>query len=163
MKIAALFTLTLLTAGPVAALETPTGPVVLTVSGAIGVTNAGDRAEFDLDMLDALSDGEFTTGTPWTEGASTFTGPTLANLLQAVDAGGDTLDAVALNDYFVTLDRQRAIDAGALLAVRVDGQRMSVRDKGPTWIVFPYDDDPDLPSDLVKNWSIWQLRTIVVK
>ena len=163
MKIAALFTLTLLTAAPAFALEPPTGPVVLTVTGAIGVTNAGDRAEFDLDMLDALTDGEFTTGTPWTEGASTFSGPTLATLMSAVDASGDTLDAVALNDYFVTLDRQRAIDAVALLAVRVDGARMSVRDKGPTWIVFPYDEDPDLPSDLVKNWSIWQLKTIVVK
>ena len=36
-------------------LPSPTGPVVLTVSGRIANTNAGKTAEFDLAMLEALA------------------------------------------------------------------------------------------------------------
>ncbi|MDH3537347.1 MAG: hypothetical protein OER87_16515, partial [Gammaproteobacteria bacterium] len=39
-------------------LQAPTGKVILTVSGKIANTNAGDRAEFDREMLEALGDSE---------------------------------------------------------------------------------------------------------
>ena len=35
-------------------LAKPTGPVILTVTGAIGRTNAPGKAEFDMQMLQAL-------------------------------------------------------------------------------------------------------------
>ena len=47
-------------------LPAPTGPVILTVSGAISNTNAGDTAEMDLEMLRALESRAFTTTTIWT-------------------------------------------------------------------------------------------------
>ena len=36
-------------------LSSPTGPVVLTVTGRITNTNAGKTAEFDMAMLEALA------------------------------------------------------------------------------------------------------------
>ena len=47
-------------------LPSPTGPVVLTVTGRIANTNAGKTAEFDLAMLEALArphgQGEYALG-----------------------------------------------------------------------------------------------------
>jgi hypothetical protein len=65
--------------GPLAAVATndlalPRDRVVLTVTGAIDVTNAPGRAEFDLDMLERLGLGRLTTWTPWTEGEMEFQG-----------------------------------------------------------------------------------------
>ena len=42
-------------------LPTPKGDVILTVSGAIGTTNEGDAAVFDLEMLKALPETSFKT------------------------------------------------------------------------------------------------------
>ena len=56
-----------------AELAAPTGPVILSVSGAIGVHNSGDTAVFDMAALEALPKSEIRTSTPWT-GVSTFEG-----------------------------------------------------------------------------------------
>ena len=56
-----------------------------------------------------------------------------------------------------------ALLAGAIIAVRQNGRPMSIRDKGPLWIVFPYDADPKLVTDDYLNRSVWQLRTLVGK
>jgi hypothetical protein len=32
-----------------------------------------------------------------------------------------------------------------------------VRDKGPLWVVYPYDSKPDYQSELIYVRSIWQL------
>lgn len=50
-------------------LSTPTGDVILTVSGDIQQTNVGDTAQFDLDMLKAMDAETFVTTTIWTDGA----------------------------------------------------------------------------------------------
>lgn len=42
-------------------LKAPEGEVILTVTGNVHVTNAMDKAEFDLEMLEALPATEFTT------------------------------------------------------------------------------------------------------
>jgi hypothetical protein len=33
-----------------------------------------------------------------------------------------------------------------------------VRDQGPLWIMFPFDDKPELKSELIYSQSVWQLR-----
>lgn len=54
-------------AGPASAqaLPKPTGRVILTVSGKIGVHNDGETAKFDREMLEALGQASFVTSTPW--------------------------------------------------------------------------------------------------
>ncbi|RYH00603.1 oxidoreductase, partial [Salipiger sp. IMCC34102] len=39
---------------------------------------------------------------------------------------------------------------------------MQVRDKGPLWIVYPYDDTPEYRSEVIYSRSIWQLDRIEV-
>lgn len=49
---------------------------------------------------------------------------------------------------------------GLILAYLLDGQPMSVRDKGPLWLVYPYDASPAFRSEVIYSRSIWQLDRI---
>ncbi len=145
-----------------ASLDAPTGDVVLTISGAITETNRSGEARFDMAMLKALPATEFTTTTIWTDGKIRFTGVLLKDLLAAVGAHGKSVHAVALNDYAIDMPLADAMSGGPLLAYEVNGQPMSVRDKGPLWIVYPYDADADYRSELAYSRSIWQLARLEI-
>lgn len=142
-------------------LAPPTGEVILTVSGQIGMKNAGDEAAFDLAMLEALPKKEIRTATPWTDGVTTFEGFALKDLLAAVGATGETLHAVALNDYATDLPASDA-ELGVVIAYKVNGEYISVREKGPLWVIYPFDDRPDLKTETIYGRSIWQLTRLDV-
>jgi hypothetical protein len=113
-------------------------------------------------MLKALPATEFTTTTIWTDGKIRFTGVLLKDLLAAVGANGKTVHAVALNDYAIDMPLADAMSGGPLLAYEVNGQSMPVRDKGPLWIVYPYDSDAQYRSELAYSRSIWQLARLEI-
>ncbi|MET3601639.1 molybdopterin-dependent oxidoreductase [Martelella mangrovi] len=144
-------------------LPAPMGRVILTVSGNIGVTNADGAAEFDLAMLDALPQTRFTTETIWTDKAAEYSGVELSALLEAVDADGSQLLMTALNDYAIDVPASEAVSGGPILATRVDGHPLSVRDKGPVWVIYPFDDKPAYKTEITYSRSIWQLKSIEVE
>lgn len=147
--------------GTALALEPATGPVVLTVKGAISNTNAGDTATFDLEMLQSLPGREGTMETPWTTGNVTFSGPLLREILAEVGAKGSVLVVRALNDYSAEVPAEDAkIDT--ILATHMDGKLMSVRDKGPLMLVYPFDKDRELFNEKYFGRSVWQIKEIEV-
>jgi hypothetical protein len=142
-------------------LGKPAGEVILTIDGMIGNANAGSVAEFDLQMLEAMPRVTIVTSTPWTEGAATFEGVPLKDLLASVAASGANLSAVALNDYAAPLPVSDA-DSGAIVAYKIDGRYMPVRGKGPLWIMYPFDERPQLKTEAVYSRCAWQLRRLTV-
>lgn len=143
-------------------LPAPTGEVVLEVTGDIQVTNRGDSAVFDLEMLQALGEVTFETSTPWTEGKQSFTGVEIAAVLRVLGVSDGALKATAINDYAIEIPVSDAVEGGPILAYRQNGNLMSVREKGPLWVVYPYDLDKDYQSEVIFSRSIWQLVTIDV-
>lgn len=154
---------TLLAAAPAHALDAPKGKVVLSVTGKVTQTNAAGRADFDMAMLDALPQHSFSTGTPWFRGPRKFSGPLLRDVLAAVGAQGSTLVAVALNDYKVEIPVEDSRRFKVVMATRLDDKPMSVREKGPLFIIYPYDDDSELRSERHYSRSAWQLRRLDVR
>lgn len=156
------FALGALLAGPAVAadLAAPTGEVILSVSGQIGVTNAEDRADFDMDLLASLGPVEVETSTIWSEGVHTYTGIPLTTLTKALEARGATLNMTAINDYMVEVPMTDAVEGGPILAYLMDGQPMSVRDKGPVWLIYPFDSNSEYRSEVYYSRSIWQLNRI---
>lgn len=144
-------------------LPAPSGSVILTVNGQIGVRNTPDAAVFDAAMIRALPAQELRTRTPWYKEAVTFKGPLLKDLLDAVGAQGKTLRIVALNDYAVEVPVEDARRFGPILSYEIDGKRLSVRDKGPLFLVYPFDSQAELKNDLYYGRSIWQINSITVK
>ena len=138
-------------------LATPTGDVVLTIAGQIAITHVDDTAQFDLEMLESLKTETIRTTTIWTDGTRTFEGVSLATLVERVGIEGSELRATAINDYSVNIPLSDAVEGGLILAYRVDGNTMSVRDKGPLWVIYPYDSDSDYRTEVIYSRSIWQL------
>lgn len=145
------------------ALEAPKGPVVLTVSGAIANTNSPDGAAFDMEMLNALAQKTTTTRTPWTEGETVFTGPLGSAILDAVGANGTTMKVIALNDYSSEVPVADLREHPVIFATAMNGKPMSVRDKGPLFIIYPFDEDPSLFTEVYFNRSVWQIAKIEVR
>ena len=121
-----------------------------------------DTIELSLEELDALDQIEFTTTTIWTDGDTAFSGVSLKALLAHLDAEGTSVEMVALNDYAVTMPIADLEDEAPIVATRMNGETMSVRDKGPYWVVFPYDSDPKYSTETNYSRSIWQLNRLKV-
>jgi len=141
----------------------PKGRVVLTVTGNIARTNMGQSYQFDMDMIDALPRRTFTTRTPWYDKPVTFSGPRLADVMAAVGAKGQSIQASAINDYKITIPMSDAIEHGVIMASRIDGQRIPVREKGPLFVVYPFDSSATLRSSVYYERSIWQLKSMHVE
>jgi hypothetical protein len=144
-------------------LPNPKDKVVLSITGRVANPNAGSKADFDMAMLEALPQHSFSTSTPWFKTPRTFSGPLLREVLAAAGAKGTALVAVALNDYKVEIPAEDTDRYGVVLATRLDGKPMLVREKGPLFIIYPYDDSADLRSERYYSRSAWQLRTLQVK
>ena len=146
----------------VLALESPRGTVVLTVSGRVALPNDGPRAVFDMAMLEQMPQGSFTTKTPWYAQPRKFTGPLLRDVLAAAGAQGTTLRALALNDYRVDIPFADAQQHDILIARLLDDRPMPVRDKGPLFIIYPFDSKPELRNAVYYSRSAWQLKAVEV-
>jgi hypothetical protein len=150
-------------AAPARALDRPAGPVVLTVSGSVLKPNEGKAAQFDMPMLERLPQTSFTTRTPWYAEARKFTGPLLRDVLSAAGAKGSVLRAVALNDYWVEIPFEDATRHDVIIARLLDDKPMAVRDKGPLFVIYPFDARPELRNSVYFSRSAWQLRSIEVR
>lgn len=131
-------------------------PVVLTVS------RPGESVDFTLSELKALDHETIETTTIWSEGVQTFTGVPLRSLMQALGISGGLLVARAINDYAVEIPVSDGVENGPILAYELNGVAMSVRDKGPLWLVYPYDHNPEYRTEVIYSRSIWQLDRIEV-
>jgi hypothetical protein len=131
---------------------------LLRVDGADGRSVGFDRA-----ALAALGPVTVETSTPWTDGVRRFVGAPLGAVLAAAGVTGERLRAHALNDYSAEMPVADTLARGAVLVWEMDGQALSVRDKGPLWILFDFDDEPAVRTDAYLARSVWQLNRISVE
>ncbi len=147
-------------AGP---LSAPKDKPILEITGNITSTNKDGAAVFDREMLESLGLETITTTTPWHKGQVTFEGVPMAKVMELVGAKGKTVKALALNDYATQIPMEDFAKFGVILALKRDGEYMPVRDKGPLFIVYPYDSKPELKSQTYYGRSAWQVAKLTVK
>ena len=133
------------------AQDGPRGPVVLTVG----------KAAFDMAMLERMKQRSIRTATPWYDNAREFTGPLLRDVLAAagVPAVGSAR-FTALNDYRVEIPLDDARRHDVILARLIDGKPIGVREKGPLFVMYPFDEHPELRTTVHLSRCIWQLKSI---
>jgi len=113
-------------------------------------------------MLEALAQHSFSTKTPWFKEARKFTGPLLRDVLGLVGAQGTTLRISALNDYRIDVPVDDAQRFDVVLARMIDDKPIPVRDKGPLFVIYPFDSDATLRTPLFYSRSVWQVKSIDV-
>jgi len=136
------------------------GKTVLTVTGKHGITTDETPVELTLAMLEELPSTSFTSETPWTEGLVVWEGVRLSDLMEHLKSSSTSFHAVALDDYEITFEEVDFKKFPVILAYKMNGDYMTVRDLGPLWIMFPFDDHPDLDIQINRARSIWQLKKI---
>lgn len=153
----------MLAATAASALDKPAGRAILTVGGEISQLNAGKEAQFDAAMLDKLPQHKLTVETPWYKGAQTFEGPLLRDVAEAVGIKGKKLYVVALNDYAAEIPMEDLKKYDVVLARKINGKVLAVRDKGPLFIMYPFDKDPELRTKEIYGRCVWQVNRIRVE
>ena len=145
------------------ALDAPKERPILVISGKIATKNAGEVARFDMKMIEALPQHSFTTSTPWFDRPVKFTGPLLADVLAAVKASGSNVSAVAINDYRITIPAADAAKFQVIIARLIDDKPIPVREKGPLFVVYPFDSSAELRTSTYYERSIWQLKALDIQ
>lgn len=138
------------------ALLTPAWAEPLLISGPNGEVSLSQE-----DIL-AMSDQQVVTQTPWTDGTLTFRGAPLEAVLALAGIDDGWVNARGLNNYSINVPVDQALAAKAFLAVHMNGELMRIKDKGPFWIVFPWDEHPELLTREIRTWSVWQLQALSV-
>lgn len=151
---------TWLTGAKAEPLAEPAGSIVLTIAGKVQRTNRDGRAAFDMAMLEALPQRSFSTKTPWYAQPRKFTGPLLRDVFNFVGAQAQTIRAIALNDYRIDIPFEDVTRFDVVLARLLDDLPMTVREKGPLFMIYPFDSTPILRNALYYSRSVWQLKAI---
>ena len=141
-------------------LPIPTGNVILTISGALGKSNSEQGAEFDLAMLLALKQTVINTKTPWTEGINKFEGPLLKDVFSYLNLTGDEISAIALNGYRIKIPMVDVNTYPIILALKHNDTLLTVRTKGPSWVIYPWSDHSELRNRTYYTRGIWQLQRL---
>lgn len=113
--------------------------------------------------LRKLPETSFSTTTIWTSGLQQFRGIHLRDLIKTYLPDATELTLIAANDYQITVPVEDLALDGAVLAYERNGSVMTLRDKGPLWLVYPYDLKLKFQNEIIYSNSIWQLERIIVK
>lgn len=92
-----------------------------------------------------------------------FEGVSMDKLMKLVGATGERVMVVALNDYTTEIPMEDFGKFNVILAIKRNGEYMPVRDKGPLFVIYPYDSSPDLKTQTYYARSAWQVAKIIVR
>lgn len=90
------------------------------------------------------------------------TGIEIRKFVAANDLQGNNLHVTALDGYEMDLPREDIDKYPVLFGFMVDGQPLSVRQKGPAWIIYPVSDHKELDDPAFEARSVWQLKSIEI-
>jgi hypothetical protein len=120
------------------------------------------QQDYSIGQLRALPRRVVETSTPWTDGVQVFSGVALGDLLDGVPPEA-TLILRAVNDYMVSIPVSGIEAEVPVVAYERNGALMSIRDKGPFWLIYPFDAETQYQTETIYSRSIWQLVEIRVE
>ncbi len=126
-------------------------------------SKTGEVRTFTLEELDGLGVETVKTHTSWTEGVQEFSGPRLSAIAKAMGHDAGSIVVKAVNAYEAEIALAEAQKYPVILATRHNGALMSVRDKGPTWVVYPRADFPELDDESHNHKWVWQVVAIELR
>ncbi|MGR3755599.1 MAG: molybdopterin-dependent oxidoreductase [Tranquillimonas sp.] len=116
--------------------------------------------EYTAEQLLDMDPVEITTMNDYLDAPHVFTGPLLRDLIDTELKATDSIEVTALNDYKTKIPAAEALKYDVIVAVLQDGERMSLRDKGPFWVIYPMSDNPELQDPGFNDRLIWQLSGV---
>ncbi|QTF92041.1 molybdopterin-dependent oxidoreductase [Halomonas sp. BM-2019] len=141
-------------------LSAPSGEVLLTISGEIQRPNVGDEARFDRPMLMAIAPTVIETRTPWHPDRGRFEGPLLREVLATAGVRSDRVRVRALNGFEAEIPLSDLLEYDVILAMTRNDSPIPIRYFGPLFVLYPFDEHPELLTEAVRFRSVWQVTEI---
>ncbi len=117
--------------------------------------------EFTFEQLAALPQVTIETENEFVDGKVAFRGPLVRDVIEHLALGEvEVLRFTGANDYSVEIPTSDFRKFNVILALEADGQRLSRRDKGPLWLMYPISDNAELQDPLYIHRLIWQVIRI---
>lgn len=142
------------------ATSDPQEKIILSIEGNLA---GGRKVEFRRSDIEKLGVVTVRTTTPWHNGPQEFEGVPLDALMKAAGADGRKANVQALNKYRTEIPFADFATHKPILALKRGGQYMSVQDKGPLFVIYPFDSKAELKSEQYYGRSAWQVRSITVE
>lgn len=137
-----------------------TGSVILDIKPEKGTS---EPIEFDRTGLEALPQVTVNTKTPWHDGVVVFEGPLIGDVLKVTGFKGVEIEVIALNGYRAKIPVSDLQEFGPILALKENGEYMRIRDRGPIFVIYPFDQKPQINNEIYYSRSVWQVREIVIR
>lgn len=135
-----------------------TGSLTLSQELEVSPVSGGTSMVLSLDDLRDLGETELRTGNEFVDGERLFRGPLVRDVLRHAGADNATLVRLtAANDYQVEIAAEEFMKYEVILALSMDGVPLSMRDKGPIWVIYPISSHAELQDPVFNNRLIWQL------
>jgi hypothetical protein len=119
--------------------------------------------DYDRGDLAAMRTVVFRTSTIWTNGVLEFRGVPLSEIVRQAGVDHGTVMMSAANDYVTDIPVAEIEPDAPIVAYAIDGKALTLREKGPLWVVYPYDFDTDYQTEVIFTRSVWQLTSIVIE
>ena len=141
-------------------LVQPEQKSILQIKGNLQITSDGEVALFDYAMLKQFEQHSLVIKNPWFDKERTHSGPLLKDVLNSVKATGSEFIVEALNGYRHSIPASDLEKYAIVLAIDKDGAPMRIRDKGPVFINYPFDEHPELHDEILYARSVWMVKSI---
>jgi hypothetical protein len=114
--------------------------------------------------IEALEQVSFETSTHWNDGIMTYTGPSLASVLALTGPYDKSahIKVTAANDYSHIATPDLISKTYPILANKINGEPFSLREKGPLWVMYPFDKHAKFKTESHFSASVWQVVEIEI-
>lgn len=148
-------------AGTLIKVEPP--PVSADLPGVTIQLPGGREQVLSLRELESLGVWQVRTSSPWEKGELTLEGPLLRDVLAHAGVEGVPRIVIrALDDFVQEIPHADWHDFPVILATRADGKPLGRRQRGPTRIVYPLIDHPELATYERRVRWVWMIASIEI-
>lgn len=135
------------------------------MNGSLTIIDDASKKEINLtkEQFEKLKHSTITTSTSWTP-KSDFEGVKIQDILNTTGFKGKILRLYALNDYWVDIPIEDVIKYDIILADKMNGTKLKIRNFGPYFVIYPLDDNAEeLNKPIYLARFIWQVYRMEVK
>lgn len=147
------------------ALAAFAGGAAAAQDGALTVNRPGAEGPVILTpaQLQALPQHELTEQPTNFPNPGKFRGPLLADVLKLAGAEGKDVKVTALDEYQVAITADEMAQHQPILSLELDGTTLIGHDFGPYWVMWPFQEKPEINNDTFQSKAIWQVMKIEVQ
>lgn len=127
------------------------------------VKNGEHEIGFSLEDFRKYKKYNIETTTRWSNGEKIkYTGVRLIDILGKTE-NFHFVYAYGFNNYVSVIPIEKIVKYNPIIAFMANEKIISVKEKGPLWIIFPYDKHPELQTHIAEAWYVWHLNKILLK